>query len=579
MKNKKLISMLLATSMMAATFTGCGNTDKPAASFESTPIVESTATESTATTESSTGEFDPRSITEGVTLTVAMPENTKISDFETNSTTLAIEEALGVNLEFMVFPKADYEKKINVMVMGGDKLPDIIMNGTSSKSDWSGWIAEEVLLPLDEYYADPNMAKNIMSASEVTGVDIASALTMADGHIYYLPKFGQSVGKEVYSKIWYYEPWLETIGKEIPTTTEDFYEVCKLISTSDLNGNGKKDEIAMDGAQFANWFPCLMNGFVYSHDAEYRYVEDGKLGFAYTTDAWKEGLKYIKKFFDEGLIPKEVLTQSDEQFQAQLYADTQTVFSFAGWNPENTKGKEWRAEFKCLMPLTGPEGEQNAMYAPALPVLGAAISVDCENPEAAFLVCDFLCSDEMSITARWGKRGVNWDYWEDAPETLPDGTKKDEYAATFPDREIYMIAYDDSSFWGSTDPQNDSWLQQGCYVWSDIVYGGRAVKVKNLSEEEQLSLEINNYMNSIIDELHNYIPEQVVDFAPLTTEEVESIVDAKASLSSYVNESIGAFLTGSWDIDDKWDEYIAELEKIGYKEVLATYQAGYDRAH
>ena len=85
--------------------------------------------------------------------------------------------------------------------------------------------------------------------------------------------------------------------------------------------------------------------------------------------------------------------------------------------------------------------------------------------------------------------------------------------------------------------------------------------------------------NIINDELHNYIPEQVVDFAPLTTEEVESIVDAKASLSSYVNESIGAFLTGSWDIDDKWDEYIAELEKIGYKEVLATYQAGYDRAH
>ena len=577
MKNKKLISMLLATSMMVATFTGCGNNDAPVTTTtESKPAV----TTESVSTDNTTGEFDPKSITEGVTLTVAMPESTRVADFNTNSTTLAVEEALGVNLEFITFPAADYEQKINVMVMGGDKLPDIIFVGNSTKADWSGWVAEEVLLPLDEYYADPNMSANITAQSELIGVDMGTALSMADGHVYYLPKLAGAPHNAVYSKVWIYEPWLKTLGKEVPTTTEDFYELCQAVIESDLNGNGKKDELAMSGKALSNWFPCLMNGFVYSHDSEYRIVEDGKINFAYVTDEWKEGLKYLKKFFDEGLIPQEAITQSSTQFDSQLYADEQTIFSFAGWVPEATKGKEWRNEWIPLLPLIGPEGEQNAMFrtTSTYPAIGAAITVDCENPEAAFLVCDYLCSEEFGITARYGKQGKDWDYWEDAQESLMSSPKED-YIAYDGSNDIYFIAYDDVSFWNNPEPQNDSYIQQGCYIAGGHITNGMAVKGKNLSEEETLDLEYTVELNAIIKELYNYSPEQIVDTAPLTSEESASIADAKATLKDYVSESIGAFLTGSWDIDEKWDDYLAELEKIGYKDVLATYQIGYDRTH
>lgn len=563
---KKLISLLLVIAMVAACFTGCGSGN-------------SRGEGKTSGINKKDGEFNARDYTEGVTLTIAIPSNVKIEDFETNAMTLYIEEKLGCNLEFMTFPSSDYQKKINIMVMGGDKLPDIIMNGTDSTADWSGWIAEEVLLPLEDYYKDPDFSANITAASEQTGVDIAESLTMADGHIYYLPKFGQSVNAEVYSKFWIYEPWLKAIGKEMPTTTEEFYEVCKLIANSDLNNNGKKDEVAILGSQLSNWFPCMMSNFIYAHDAEYRYVEDGKVGFAYTTDAWKEGLKYIKKFIDEGLIPDGTLTQSEEQFNMQLYADTQTVFSFAGWNPENTKGQQWRLDFEVMLPLKSSTGNGQAMYRPSLPKIGAAISVDCKNPEAAFLVCDLLCSEEMSITTRWGERGVNWDYWEDVPDTLPDGSKKSDYSAYNAGREIHMIAYDDNAFWGNTDPQNVSWLQEGCYVWSDKVYGGRAVKSNNCTEVEAMSLKTGNELNTAIDTLHEYIPEEVVDRAPLTSDENADLADINASLTSYVKESIGSFLSGAWDIDTYWDTYLDELEKIGYQDVLEIYQTGYDRAH
>ena len=37
------------------------------------------------------------------------------------------------------------------------------------------------------------------------------------------------------------------------------------------------------------------------------------------------------------------------------------------------------------------------------------------------------------------------------------------------------------------------------------------------------------------------------------------------------------FITGELDIDENWDEYIAELEKMGALEVLEVYQTAYDR--
>lgn len=63
----------------------------------------------------------------------------------------------------------------------------------------------------------------------------------------------------------------------------------------------------------------------------------------------------------------------------------------------------------------------------------------------------------------------------------------------------------------------------------------------------------------------------------MTTEELADANEIQTTLSSYVRESIGAFLTGEWDIDTYWDTYLAELDKIGIDEVLALYQTAFDR--
>ena len=75
------------------------------------------------------------------------------------------------------------------------------------------------------------------------------------------------------------------------------------------------------------------------------------------------------------------------------------------------------------------------------------------------------------------------------------------------------------------------------------------------------------------------IPDEVVSRLVLTPEENEVASDIQTSLDTYFYESTCDFLVGEKDIDQEWDNYISELEKIGYRELLQIYQEAYNRSN
>jgi ABC-type glycerol-3-phosphate transport system substrate-binding protein len=63
-----------------------------------------------------------------VKLSVAIAEDLRIQDYETNHMTGILERDGNVDLSFVLFPSTDYVNKLNLMVMaGGAELPDIII--------------------------------------------------------------------------------------------------------------------------------------------------------------------------------------------------------------------------------------------------------------------------------------------------------------------------------------------------------------------------------------------------------------------------------------------------------------------
>lgn len=566
MKRKKILkrtlSVALACAMAASTLTGCGGNGSNGSSSNASALVEEQAKKYADIT-------DVREVTEGVKLTIAIPSNAKVLDYNTNNQTLLIEEKLGVDLQFVELPSADYASKINVMVMGGDELPDIIFE----PSGYTGWIEEEAIYDLSAFYENETFAKNILEGAERSGKDLIGYITRPEGGIYVVPQFHEEVYTSVGQKLWVYQPWLDALGVSVPTTMEEFYNVCKMVTQNDMNGNGKNDEIGVSGSGLGAWFDCVMSAFVYAHDSSWRVMKDGKISYAYTSDEWKNGLKYIKKFFDEGIIPKETLSQASDQYNAILNSSTPTLFSFAGYNFTGTDVTR-RQEYTVVPALTGPEGVRYSCNLPVIPTAGAVITTDCENPLAAFLVCDYMCSKEMSISQRYGQEGVDWDYMDKI--TIADHS---EFAPTVEGYDIQFYPYDMITFWDSTEAQNKCYRQAGPFILDMTLCAGAGIWKESTDARAKLYADLELQTAEAALACYADQPKEVIDYAPFTVEETDEYADISAAIHSYVDEMTCAFLSGERDIDSYWDTYMKELDNIGLKEYLDVYQKAYDRVH
>ena len=561
---KRALCMALSCAMVVTSFTGCGKGGSSSEDNENSALISELAKKYKDVT-------DLKEITNGVTLTIAVPQSSKVLDYDTNNQTLLIEEALGVDLKFMALPSADYASKLNVMVKGGEQLPDIIFDPTG----WESWIEEDVIFDLREFYANPTFSANIKAGSERSGLDIEKYMTRPDGAMYALPKLNQELYAPVQQKLWVYQPWLDALGEKVPETTEEFYQICKKVASTDLNGNGKNDEIGITGYDLTQWFDCLMSGFVYAHEGDWRVVEDGKVSFAFTTDEWKNGLKYIKKFFDDGLIPKETLSQGSDQYRILYNSDTPVLFSFADWNYTGTDLNR-RREYTVVPALKGPDGVQYSCNIATIPTTGAVITTDCENPLAAFIVCDYMCNKEMSVSQRYGEQGVDWDFW-DVAQTKVGNTS--EFVPTFEGYDISFYAYNMIEFWNSNEAQNKCYRKAGPMMLDVTLSAGAAVWKDAADETTRINAELELITAEAAMECYEYQPKEVYDFAPLTTDENDDVGDIKAAIQSYVTEMTSAFLSGEKDIDKEWNSYIKELENIGYKDYLEVLQTAYDRVH
>lgn len=512
---------------------------------------------------------DVKEITDGVKLTVAVPSNAKVLDYNTNWQTQLIKEKLGAQLDFIELPSADYFSKLNVMVMGGEELPDIIFD----PSGYTGWIEQGVVYDLSDLYKNDKFAANINAGVKRSGKDLVKYITRPEGGIYCIPKFNEEIFSSVRQKLWLYQPWLDAIGAKSPETLDEYYNICKKISKTDLNGNGKFDEVALTGTNLDQWFDCLMSSFVYAHDENWRLIKGGKISFAFTTNEWKNGLKYIKKFFDDGLIPMETLSQTSDQYKAIYYASVPTLFSFADSNYTGTDLNR-RKEYTAVPALKGPSGAKNSCNIPTIPSPGAVITTDCENPLAAFIVCDYMCSEEMSISQRYGKQGQDWDYMENVKVG-----KASEFKATVEGKEPKFYPYNMIKFWNSTEAQSNSYRLAGPMILDMSITSCAAVWPGSSNADERSLAELELATVDAALACYKDQPSEVIDYAPLTVDETSEVTDIKLAILSYVKEMTASFLSGGKDIDSSWNGYISELENIGIKEYLKTLQNAYDRVH
>ena len=570
-KMKKILAVLLA-AMSAASLAACGGNETASSGASSSGGAAApgagegteTAAEDFVCPDYDNLNFDGDYITckETTTLEIGCYQDPLITDYDDNKMTNYLEDLLNIEIEWELYPAADALSKIRVMISSGTELPDILgMNGFSS-IDVYEWGSEGAILPLDDYIE--NYSKYYKDIIDETPL-YRKQLTMPDGHIYAFPNIIESLPNSYSQRAWINKKWLDTLGLDIPTTTDELEAVLKAFVTGDPNGNGKPDEIGLSGStNGANTraYDWIMNAFIYNGrpsvgDSQVRtnVSEDGKtLSTPFTTDEWREGLSYMNRLCEEGLYDPVAFTQDNNGYISVLNTEEGSLLGVPIGMGLSINTDE-AADYVPMNPISGPDGVSWANYFPTTATAHMLMTDSCDTPGAAFALCDALLSYDVSVRARFGEPGVDCILNEDGTQV----SMLEGYDAVL--QPLVDWAAQTNVWWHGSYPT---------YAPEELIVG-HAWDGDVGNTQYQVTQAVPYYRGKE--------PEYVTGTLIFTSEEADAISDSTTTIIDYVNESIARFITGDLDIDDDsaWQNYLDELQAMGLSDLLSVYQAAYDR--
>lgn len=544
----RLLIGALSVLVAAGAMSGCGKKEAANTSFEY--VADSNLNEP--------GVFPV--CKEPITLTVGIPKQELITDYVNNSYTKALEEKMNCKLKFVYLPASESAQKVELMVSaGGSELPDIIVGVYFSDKALLTYGKGGYIIPLDEYYEKSSYYTKQMLEKE-TGLE--TIMTSADGHMYYIPNYCKSLQNEYGTRLFVYKPWLDKLGLKTPETLDDFKNMLMKFKNSDPNGNNKNDELPYIGAKENyphRFIDFIMSSYLpVSPEMDYLYNDDGKIKAAYTQKEWKEGLKYLNDLYDNGLIPASSFTMDESQFKQLINnVDTTIVGSYVAMSAQISDMNDPRyKEYQIVAPLKGPDGVARSIYQPCVPTASFVISKNCKHPEAAFRLGDLMCSEEMTIHARWGEKGVDW-------------VEPEENEKGFFEDMGYPAVIKPIMQWGS--PSSSHWFNAGAGYRDYNVAAGMVASEKNYFEKI--------IAESIPGYLKTSPKEEIITKLIYNAEELDTVSDIQSTIDSYLTDMTARFITGDVDIDSGWDNYIKQLEKIGVNDLIKASQNAYDRMY
>lgn len=498
--------------------------------------------------------------TEDVTLSIYVGDTSSF-DLENNVVIKYVEEMTGVKLDLVSSTGAE---TLTLLLNSGD-YPDIILDWGLDASTIAYYGTEQgIFLPAEELI--DKYSVNIKAYMEANKPYAVSSVA-ADGHIYGTPKIPEQVFSHSMAsrKAWINQTWLEKLGLEMPNTTDELYDVLIAFRDQDPNGNGIKDEIPISGcintwAGEPQYF--LLNSFVYTDPSYYLYNDAGTLEFVATSEEFKEGIAYIKKLYNEGLIDPAAFTQDLSQLQQLGASDPTTMgLAFCGHlgMAIDTTNLDVSKQFTYMVNPEGPAGKRFATTANTNGYSNTvvwAITDNCEHPEIAMRMIDFFFDDYFSMIDYYGIEGKQWK-WAEAGTTDLYGRE-----AIFEKLNVFQ----------QSDHETDLVTDTFCLSRTAYIWGSEVALTTDVYDPMQYEYRLADATKAYAP----YFPEYPLVFR-FSSEEATSFNELKSSLTSYVNQCVAQFIVGDMDLDSQWEEYVQQVNALNVAEYVEIAQAAYNR--
>lgn len=474
-----------------------------------------------------------------VTATASEPEYTFSlfvdSNFDEENQPLAwpyFEEQTGIRAELECYPYEIATEKYSLALGSGDYADCIGGWCLSSKDVLNYGVDMGIFVPLEEYFED---CPNISAILDLPGV--REAMTAPDGHIYSIPYAIEAPLVDFNPYI--NTKWLENVGMEMPTTTEEFREVLRAFKEQDANGNGDpSDEIPMSGGKENLHLGYLAGWFGMSLSKEGFTMDGDQLVFGAQSEAYKEGMKYLASLYAEGLIDPELFTQDSSMWKSKGSNDTYGV-SIMYYSQDIMKINAGEIPNWAPLPVLKSEYCENPVflkntYGNDILRNQVVVTDAAEHPELICKWWDNVFSLENYILTQKG----------DEKMVTKEG---DEYVVT----DITTLSEEDQKKydWGNLYPQSlPKYAPAGFRFKEDPKpYDECAVR------DEQYS---------------PFLTEKIIPKVWPDLETSEELSELQTSITDYINQCQAQWIAGQADIEADWDGYKEQLNKLGLERYL-----------
>jgi putative aldouronate transport system substrate-binding protein len=337
----------------------------------------------------------------------------------TNDFTRNLEDRFNVKFEWDAVPFEGAKEKRKISIASGKYADAYILTtyiDQFSQEEVLRYGKQGVFIPLNELI--DAYAPNIKEAMEKDPT-LRAFNTAPDGNIYGLVAYSECYHCSYPNKMWLNTKWLKKLNLAMPTTTEEFRKVLEAFKNRDPNGNGIADEVPLSGSteEFGvHVIPFLMNGFIYDDDKNYLSLKNGKVDTVANKPEWKEGLKYIKSLYDEGLIDPGAFTQNADAYRqigenagAQILGAGAAMHPaiFIDTGPGNTRG----SDYNPVPPLQGPHASYAVYNKNGITPGAKFVITDKASKEARIALIkmvDYMFTPEGQAYAEVGKEGLDW---------------------------------------------------------------------------------------------------------------------------------------------------------------------------
>jgi len=458
-----------------------------------------------------------------------------------------LEEETNLHIDWTNY-SSDFAEKRNLDIASGD-LPDAIFNAAAGDYDLLNWAESGVIVPIEDLIEDymPNLKKIFDENPEYRQMS-----TAPDGHIYSMPWIEElGEGKEsihtVNGMAWINKEWLDNLGLEMPQTTDQLMTVLEAFKTQDPNGNGEADEIPFS---FINNggnedLKFLMGAFGLGDNDDHLVVDnDGQVQFTANKEGYKEAIKYFNEMNNKGLIDKEAFEQDWNSYVAKGKEHKYGVYFT--WDKANITGAD--DSYDVLPVLAGPDGTKHVTR-----TNGMGFSRD------RFVITS--ANKNLELTARWIDKMYeplqsvqnNW------------GTYGDEAQANIFELKDGMLKHLplEGTAPGELRQKTEA---GGPLAVLDSYYG----TVTTMPDDAKWRLDLmhDTYLPYITED--NIYPRVFLE-----KEETDRLAKIETDMWDYIYRKRAEWITGG-KIDEEWEEYLAELERVGLEEWIQIKQTGYD---